>query len=318
MSENDEMTDAEAAAFLKDLEARASGKGKAAAPVEADDDEDVEAFLKRLEAEESRAAKPVQTKTKDPLEDQFAALKEAPAANIVKVEESKDPKPNKDKAKEKSKDVKVVERSESQGLRRAGVVLKWTAIIVPTLAAFWLLGAFVAQWVSAGWLIALVAAVCTLALPAVLKLVTHKGRVSWWIAGVSLLSVVGLTAPMPQTTANVLTSYGHWPASTVAAAAGWSADHFTVRTSQWLADRIAGVLAPVTATGGKALGTDIPITPAAPVDPKPPVDGTPQVEPAPPSDTPAPAVPAVPTDPTTPAAPASPVKADAPAAPAVP
>jgi hypothetical protein len=275
MPKEDEMSEAESAAFLRDLESRS--KNKPAVAVE-DDGEDVEDFLKRLEADEAKSSKP-KTKVKDPLEDEFAGLKEAPAANIVKAEEP-EKKETKEKPK-KGKDVRAVERGSSDGLKRAGQITKWIAVLLPTFVAIWLVGAFVAQWISAGWLVALVALVGVLGIPAALRVATAKGGFLWWLAAFSTLACVGLTAPMTKTAAGVVVSYGHWPASVFCSAVGWDVDHFTVRGSQWVSEKLAGLVDPEVAGAGLRLGTEVPLVATEPVVPDPnlPNSDTPNVDP---------------------------------------
>ncbi len=275
MSE-EEMTEAESAAFLRDLESRSKSKAKAAVE---DDGEDVEAFLKRLEADEAKASaksSAPKTKVKDPFEDEFAALKEAPVAEMVKTpepEQKKDDKAKADKGKDDKKakkDVRSVERGSSDGLKRAGQILKWITVLVPALVAIWLVGAFVAQWVSAGWLVALVALVGVLGVPGALRVATNRGGFAWWLAGFSIFACVGLTVPMTTTASSVVVHYGHWPASVLASAAGWDANHFTVRASQWTSEKLAGLVAPEVVGVGLRLGTEVPVIAPEPV---PPLDG---------------------------------------------
>ncbi len=273
MTEQDEMTEAESAAFLRDLESRS--KSKPAAAVE-DDGEDVEDFLKRLEAGEAKSAKP-KTKVKDPIEDEFAGLKEAPAANIVKAPEP-EKKETKEKAK-KGKDVRAVERGSSDGLKRAGQILKWIVVLLPTFVAIWLVGAFVAQWISAGWLVALVALVGVLGIPAAVRVATQKGGFAWWLAAFSTLACVGLTVPMTKTASGVVISYGHWPASVFASAVGWDVDHFTVRGSQWVSSKLAGLVEPEVVGAGLRLGTEVPLVPPEPVVPDPNAPASPETPP---------------------------------------
>lgn len=232
-----------------------------------------------MEAEEAKASaksSAPKTKVKDPFEDDFAALKEAPVAELVKAPEpqqKQEGKAKNDKAKEDKKakkDVRSVERGSSDGLKRAGQILKWVVVLVPALVAIWLVGAFVAQWVSAGWLVALVALVGVLGIPGALRGATSKGGFAWWLAGFSIFACVGLTVPMTTTASSVVVHYGHWPASVLASAAGWDANHFTVRASQWMSDKLAGLVAPEVVGVGLRLGTEVPVVAPEPV---PPVDG---------------------------------------------
>lgn len=297
---SDELSEDETAALLRDLESRASGKKSAAAE---DDDEDLEAFLKRLDAQD---AKPAPTRVRDPLEDQFAALEDAPAANIVKAPTTAPQKAEKPAKDAKTKDVnakeakvgdgpaatedakkataiKVVERGESRGLAIAMAVSKVLLVMVPFLVATWVMGTFLAQWVSAGWLIALVVLVAVTGLSFGVRSVAKRGKYRWWLAGTSAALTAVLLAASPTGAAGVLASYGHWPASAVAAAAGWSPDHFTVRGAQWVADALARQLDPLVKATAYRLGTTTPLSvtdaaapPQAPTPDAAPVEGEPK------------------------------------------
>ncbi|MBA2664849.1 MAG: hypothetical protein H0U74_21350 [Bradymonadaceae bacterium] len=301
MSEDkDELSADELDALLRDLEGRASGGGKPRAKAAAteEDSEDLEAFLKALEADDARAAGAAPktrtaTAVDDPFAAQFAELEATDAKAMAKTAQEAPPK-GKDKkeaaaqAKEKAKDGEKLAKTDKKADdgapgrgRRALKVLKWTAIVVPVLTLWWVVGLYLAQWISAGWLVAAVATSFVFGLPALLRHFARRGHYVYWLSGAALALTVGLVAPMPNTAGQTMAEYGHWPAS----ALGLSGDHFLVEANAALGQFVGGLLAPSAADqAAHRLGTDQPLGPAVVAPPAPPA-----VQPAP---TEAPVVPA--------------------------
>ena len=280
MSENeDELNENELDALLADLESRSGGDGgNASASTSEDDDEDLEAFLSRLESEEdsksaASADKKVATDERDEeLDAQFAELDNLqpddlpakPAETAPEKKGKKDKKDKKDKKKKKKSTTEgeAGEEGASKGAVVAKVAAKWLVLALPVVALTWVLGAFLAQWVSAGWLIAVVALLVALGIPALVNHFVKKGKFSWWAAGIGLALTVGLTAPMPDQAGEALSRYGHWPASTVADIAGWgTADSTLVGINAGMAELVGGLLHPGQAPVASELGTDHPIDP---------------------------------------------------------
>lgn len=297
MAKNDEMNEDETDALLRDLSSRASGGQSTSVE---DDDEDVEAFLKRLEAEESEApaqpeARPVATKSAA-VDDRFVGLKEAPKAEMVKAPETAASKPEpKASAEAKKAQAEPVEAGgevsaekkaakpagRSTGAKVAVFLLRAALVTGPFLLATWLTGAYLAQWVSAGWLVALMAMVPVLALSLGLRHAVKRGAYRWWLVGVGLVLSVALIAPMPSTAARVISAYGHWPMSAVSVGAGWGPNHVTVQVSQWFAEKVAGLLDAGSVGAGYQLGTerpldDVPKTEEAKPEPPKPDEAKPE------------------------------------------
>lgn len=291
MSENEEeLNEKELNSLLADLESRADSGGGGSAS-SSDDDEDLEAFLARLESEEpsSGGSKKVATKEKDDdLDARFAELDnlqpdDLPATTPDKKSKKAKKKESKKKESKKGEESTDLAKSDgeageagdqapSKGAVVAKVAAKWLLMALPVLVLTWVVGAFLANWVSAGWLIAAVALVFALGVPALASHFVKKGKFAWWAAGAGVLLTVALTAPMPQTAGETLTRYGHWPASAVTDLAGWEADNTLVGINATVAGWVGGLLY----TGEVApaeLGTDHPLDPdAAPTTETPETD----------------------------------------------
>ncbi|QDG53145.1 hypothetical protein FIV42_21080 [Persicimonas caeni] len=283
MSENEEeLNDDELNSLLADLESRADSGGGGGAS-SADDDEDLEAFLARLESEESSSggaqtggAKKVATKEKDDdLDARFAELDNLQPDDLP----AKTPDKKSKKAKKRSKKSKKGEESTelaksdaeageegekapSKGAVVAKVAAKWLLMALPVIVLTWVVGAFLANWVSAGWLIAAVALVFALGVPALASHFVKKGKFAWWAAGAGVLLTVALTAPMPQTAGETLVRYGHWPASAVSELAGWETDNTLVGINSTVASWLGGLLYSGEVAPAE-LGTDHPLDPDA-------------------------------------------------------
>ncbi len=198
-----------------------------------------------------------------------AADKQA-AADAVQAE--KDAKQAEKDALLAAKQAKKAEKAAQQrpiALR----ILIWTLLGLPVFALWWLVGSFLAQWISAAWLIALVTTAFAFGLPGLLVHFVKRGRYIYWLSGASLLLTVLLVAPMPPTASKNLAEYGHWPASTIAEVSGLAADHALVSLNNSVAHFTAGLIDPAgREQPGHRLGTETPLSgePAEAV-PSPPV-----------------------------------------------
>lgn len=272
MSENqDELSDNELDALLADLESRAdSGAGGGGKAASSEDDEDLEAFLSQLDEQEP-SADGAASKTKSAerdadLDARFAELDNLQPDDLpARPEESKPAKKKKSKKKKKAseaadkdKQPREGEQGPSWGARLAKASAKLFLMALPVILLTWVLGAFLANWISAGWLIAVVALIFSLGAPALVRHFVKKGKFAWWAAGTGLLLTVALTAPMPQQAAQSLSRYGHWPATTVAEIAGWAHNNGLVQLNSGMARFAGGLLSsgPGELPGPSELGTE--------------------------------------------------------------
>lgn len=260
--QNEDLSPDELNALLRELEGR-SGAGperaKAASPSGEDDTEDLEAFLRSLEESDEEVARsaPKTAVRDEELDARFADLEEADKTALEPTPKGDKPAAKaKAPQKQRSKEIEEValepgdgaetasKARDKRGRPRALKIMKWVGIVLPALCLWWLLGAYLGNWISAGWLITSVGAGFVFGLPALLRHWVERGRYSHWLAGASALLLLGLIAPMPQQAGVTLAEYGHWPSSTVGELAGWPADHGLIRGSAALSQVIGGVLTP--------------------------------------------------------------------------
>ena len=248
--DNNELSDEEYDALLRDLEGRAADGGSAAGGGEDLDSDadmaDIDAFLSDIESEAESKSKTT-TATRDDDDDlarEFSALEEkgeltAPADK--KQSSAKKKKKTKKKKKKSSDKEKTGERSRGAQIALTGLLAAiW---VIPALVFWWVLGAYLGLWVSAAWLVALVSAGVVFGLPAAARRLVKRGNYRRWLLGVSLVATVALVAPMPNTAGEQLSSYGHWPSSVIAEVTGADADIGVVRThaaaAGWLGELVA-------------------------------------------------------------------------------
>lgn len=307
------LSDDEYAALLRDLEGRADS-GSASGEQVPDEVEDIEAFLRDLEGEADDSSKTV-TKTatrsaeEDALAAEFAALEakgeliplpeDEPEEKAKKKEKKSRKKERSGKARksraerreekaaarEQKREEKAAAQAEraqgrSRGKRAGLFVLKNGLWFSPALILWWVLGAYLGQWISAGWLIGAVSTMFVFGLPGVLRRVVKRGGYRPWSLGFSLLAVVLLIAPMPNIAAQNLARYGHWPASALGEALGSAPDAAYIRAqgsaSAWLASKIG------TSPGGlkpRQLGTMFGLDVERPKEPVVPLEEEPVLEP---------------------------------------
>lgn len=289
MSETEsELSEDELNSLLSDLENKAAEGGGPAGGVESDD-EDIEGFLKELdESAGSDAKAAVKTKSADAkreaeLDAKFAELDDLEPANLPANMDDEEETVEGDaddadgevtKSEDESADSKDGE-GVSKKRKFALAALKVLSISLPSILLIWVLGAFLGNWVSAAWLIAIVSVSFSLAVPALARHYVKKGKYMWWAIGLSLALVAALVAPMPRQAGNALQKYGHWPASFVAEVAGWDLDHPIVDGASFFSEQIGGIVPGANELDGKQLGTqhdlDVPITeqPEQPDEPAP-------------------------------------------------
>ncbi len=267
--QENEMSEDELNSLLADLESRADAGGGAQAGA-GDDDEDLEAYLARLEAEEPSTSggqkaggnrKVASAERDDELDARFAELDNlqpddlpatTPDKKAKKKADKKAKKAGKKKEKQKAEGEEAGEEGRSRGARFAVAALKVLAVALPVAVFAWVLGSFLANWVSAGWLIAIMALIFALGMPLLVSRYVKKGKFAWWAAGIGVLLTVALTAPMPETAGETLRDYGHWPATTVGELAGWEADNTLVQINAGVAGALGGLL--YTPQAGEAEG----------------------------------------------------------------
>ncbi|RAL23086.1 hypothetical protein DL240_09375 [Lujinxingia litoralis] len=302
---NQELNDDEYAALLRDLEGRASSPGvstSAEGASEAGADEDLEAFLASLEDDaEARAESGVKTATAERAEDPFAGEFEklAKESDLVVAEEQEEEKKSwsarraekkaekqaeKDAAeaarqaekqaaaqeKEAAKAAKAKAKEEARqgrgvgqrALRMMGRVALWYG---PALVLWWVVGALIAPWVSAGWLIAAMVTMFVFGLPALCKRVFQRGTYRAWTLGVSLIGLGVALVPWPQSAGEKLAHYGYWPSAVVAEVSGQPVDSALVRAHAGVSEFVGGLLT-ADDVDWKAyrLGTDLPLGTVAP------------------------------------------------------
>ena len=249
--DQNELSDEEYDALLQDLESRAS-EGGGDVDVDSDDDGDIDDFLKSIESQEDEqtSAPTATADDDDDLAGDFAALEQegeltAPEGGDESASKAAARSEEKKKTPAKT-DGDAARRSDEKGPSRgrtvALAVLKNALWVVPALAAWWVLGVFLAQWVSAGWLIAIMSALVIGGLPAVGRSLVERGGYRRWIGGVSLLAVVALIAPMPNIAADNVAEYGHWPSTAIAELSGQPADAGFVSGQAAMSGWLAGVI----------------------------------------------------------------------------
>lgn len=271
--DNNELSDEEYDALLRDLEGRA---GDSEAAPEMDDDGDIDAFLEEIESQ-SEAESKTATRTReedDDLAAQFADLEEkdelAVPEDVDLGEEKKKRKKDKGKSKKAAREDEAegAKEDRSRGTKvaiKAGKVALWA---IPAVVLWWVLGVYLAQWVSAGWLIAVVSAMAVVGVPMGLRRVVRRGRYRHWLLGTSVVATVALVAPMPNVAGEQMSHYGHWPSSVVAEVTGADADIGLVTrhaaAAGWLGTTIATVEQPN--WEARQLGTVVPLDMAWPPD----------------------------------------------------
>ncbi len=268
MSDDNGLSDSEYDALLRDLEGRASSGGGSKADVD-DDIGDIDSFLAELDAGDSSPSKPKgkSTATKDDddaLAREFAALEQNGELTAPKKADKRPVKEGKKKGAKPAKKAAPKEGEEgapSRGKKIALATVKTVLWFAPAVVLLWVMGAYLGQWISAGWLIAVVAAIFVFAVPAVLNRWVKRGTYRPWLLGYSLVLIVLLVAPMPHVAGENVASYGHWPASVVAEISGAESDTAFVRSAASASESLGAWIAPGADPGWQAreLGTALPL-----------------------------------------------------------
>jgi hypothetical protein len=235
--------------------------------------------LARQDSREDKAGKPEMPKESIKAPDEKKPEKKPEKKGKAKAE---DDKPGRGEVAEPGTSVdkkkKQDEADKGRGLRRALFIGKWLGLVLPVVLFWWVLGSYLGNWVSAGWLISLVSTLFVFSLPALARHWAKRGRYVYWLAGLSALLLIGLVAPIPQQAGSALSQYGHWPASTVAELAGWPADHSLVRAHGAVGQGLGGLLTTgVVDEAPRQLGTALPLSGglSAPDAPQPPTPALP-------------------------------------------
>jgi hypothetical protein len=213
-----------------------------------DVDAEFEAKYAALEAEadeeETPAPKPTKREPepephKPPPEAKAPAKESAPEEEEEEEQaDAKADKKGKKKKKKKDGEIAVVQSQQSKKVTFAIGAMKWSLLLLPVMLSWWLIGAFLGEWLETGWLIAIAATVGAFILPLILKLAIRRGKWAYYAAALGVLTVAALVAPWPDTAGKRLAHYGHWPVTTVAQLAGWQPDHAAVKMTAWGAEVI--------------------------------------------------------------------------------
>ncbi|TXD36498.1 hypothetical protein FRC98_11705 [Lujinxingia vulgaris] len=275
----DEDLEAFLASLEDDAESRATAKVKTATAERAEDPfaAEFEKLAKESdlvladEPEDAGAAKGKDGKEKlswkerreQKRQEKEAARAEAAAAKEAERQAAQDAKAAEKQAKAEAKMKAEGGRSFGQrAARGVGRVALWYG---PAMIFWWVLGAFLAAWISAGWLIAAVVTMFVFGIPAILKKLVQRGAYRHWVLGISILGVAGLVAPMPNLAGETLSHYGYWPSAAVAEVSGQPVDSGLVRAHAGVSEFVGGLL-----TSGEVewqarrLGTDLPLGTSAP------------------------------------------------------
>jgi len=177
MSEDGEMSDEELDALIGDLESRDGGGGEVSGGGEVPEEE-IDDFLKELEEKEGGGGGEVETDVAEkpeadagPALDDLEGAEKLPAEVEESVPETADreespeePKPTQ-KSEEGRPESETSGPSESEAWRYVWIGMKWTGFALPVVSLWWLLGAYLGQWVTAGWLIFMMSAMFVFGLP---------------------------------------------------------------------------------------------------------------------------------------------------------
>ncbi len=244
--DNNELSDEEYDALLRDLEGRSGSAGEGSEGGGAGEDiGDIDAFLSELDADaESKSTG--QTTTAEPDDDlagEFAALEEKGELTAAPKAKKKQKKKKK-KKKQENEAGESAQKDSSRGKKQVALkVAKTVFWFSPAVVLWWILGVYLGQWVAAGWLIALVSTMIVFSMPVVLKKIAKRGSYRPWVFGASLVATIALVAPMPNTAGENVASYGHWPSTVIAEVVGAQSDAGIVTAhaaaAGWLGDQIA-------------------------------------------------------------------------------
>jgi len=223
----------------------------AALEAEADDEPAPEPAPKAKKTPEPEPHKPTPEAKAPAKESEPEPAKEEEEASDAKAD-----KKGKKKKKKKDGEIAVVQSQQSKKVTFAIGAMKWSLLLFPVMLSWWLIGAFLGQWLETGWLIAIAATVVAFILPLILKLAIRRGKWAYYAALLGVLAVVGLVAPWPDTAGKRLSHYGHWPVSAVAQLAGWQPDHAAVKMTAWGAEVIGHQVEKIAPGQAAAAGTE--------------------------------------------------------------
>lgn len=246
--EDDQLSEDELNSLISDLESRSEGGGGGgSADLEAGgpEDQDIEELMKEVDQERGEAS--AEPKVAEPEVEAGPDLSDLDVADELPAEtDGSAPEPASSDGGQKEA-AEGASSGQSAGTEKEGppakasadeatggkddepskvwpwvwAAAKWTGYALPVVAFWWILGAYLGQWISAGWLIAVVATMFVAGIPKLLyDLSDRRGKFRWWLSGASLVFTIALVAPMTDAAAGVLVNYGHWPATTVSEITG--------------------------------------------------------------------------------------------------
>lgn len=154
-------------------------------------------------------------------------------------------------ARQQKLDAKAAQPAWKRFARASGKV---ALLASPMVIFVWVLGAFMAHVISAGWLIALLAVLVGVGLPLLAASLSKRGKATWWAAGLGVLLTVALVAPMPKSVGATLTHYGYWPTAVVGEIAKWEVDNSLNNIGAAVAGAFGSALG-TQASGAMKLGT---------------------------------------------------------------
>ncbi len=254
MSDENELNESEMDQLLRELEQKSSSKPQESKP-------------QKAEVKPKKADKAVPKK---------ALPKEKPKKSEVATAEEPRQKPQ-------TNGISVVQRGSSESLNRKVSIFLACLTTPLLLAAIWMLGNFLASFVSVGWLIAIVAFFAVVGLAYFFKRLVGKGRFMVWSGLVSTLLLVLMLLPATFATTKMV-EFGHWPVSSITQASGLENTNvfvsFANRASRVLADfRLGFGGAEAVVSLPKELGKDLPLIPE--IKPEEPVVEDGKKEPTP-------------------------------------
>ena len=168
-------------------------------------------------------------------------------------------------AKQQKLDAKAAQPAWKRFTKTSGKV---ALMSLPMVIFAWILGAFLAHVISAGWLIALLVILVGVGVPLLAAKLSKRGKAAWWAAGLGILLTVVLVVPMPNTVGDTLTRFGYWPTAVVGEVAKWDANNSLNRIGGAVSGALGGALGsqlsdPIELGGDERLdGTPVPQAPA--------------------------------------------------------
>jgi hypothetical protein len=133
----------------------------------------------------------------------------------------------------------VVERRLKPSITNTFKVAKIVVGSATVASAFWLFGSLIAEWITAGWLIAAFSLLVIGGASTATRLGVKKLSFGTWLSLWSLLVGVILVLPLASTSIDRLAEHGHWPATTAVSLTGGAPTHSLVRANNRFARETA-------------------------------------------------------------------------------